>query len=281
MNKRVKILWIVFLLQIALSLIFNAFFKKFAISPTKIWIVLSLPIILLILHSIWTLGIKRSLTFILLTSLIGSTFEKLALNGVNIFGGPYVYNPVWPTFFQVPIMVIAYWAVFIYTAYCITNSFLFWADHNKPSKNQKNFLSLLPLIILDGVLVVIIDLFLDPIQVKIGSWTWLEGGAYFDVPIGNFLGWFFITIFPTGIFRIFEYFKPRKIRKALLSTFLIPVLGYGLMGISYTFSALLLEMKNLAVIGFSLMLPIVIINLYLFKKSKIPTTNKHTSSSKL
>jgi putative membrane protein len=34
------------------------------------------------------------------------------------------------------------------------------------------------------------DLFLDPLAVASGAWSWPEGGAWFGVPIGNLAGWF-------------------------------------------------------------------------------------------
>ena len=34
------------------------------------------------------------------------------------------------------------------------------------------------------------DVFLDPRMVRDGYWTWERGGAYEDVPLSNFAGWF-------------------------------------------------------------------------------------------
>jgi uncharacterized membrane protein len=41
-------------------------------------------------------------------------------------------------------------------------------------------------------------------------WAWLDGGPYFGVPIGNFVGWFVVTVLVTGLFRLFEYYKPQQ-----------------------------------------------------------------------
>jgi uncharacterized membrane protein len=39
------------------------------------------------------------------------------------------------------------------------------------------------------------DLTLDPVASTIGqSWIWRDGGAYFGVPVSNFLGWY-LTVF--------------------------------------------------------------------------------------
>ena len=39
-----------------------------------------------------------------------------------------------------------------------------------------------------------LDWGMDPVAVHIGAWTWSRPGAYFGVPLFNFVGWFFIPI---------------------------------------------------------------------------------------
>lgn len=38
------------------------------------------------------------------------------------------------------------------------------------------------------------DLFLDPLGVSSGAWTWPEGGPYFGIPLLNFAGWFVVGV---------------------------------------------------------------------------------------
>ena len=52
---------------------------------------------------------------------------------------------------------------------------------------------------LGGVVSVIVDLVIDPATVAGGLWVWLDGGAYFGVPVSNYVGWL-ITGRPTRIF---------------------------------------------------------------------------------
>ncbi|MGP3934109.1 carotenoid biosynthesis protein [Nonomuraea sp. KM88] len=37
------------------------------------------------------------------------------------------------------------------------------------------------------------DLFLDPQMVRLGMWTWAEGGAYRGIPLSNFAGWLLVS----------------------------------------------------------------------------------------
>ena len=51
---------------------------------------------------------------------------------------------------------------------------------------RKIFRILLPVVVL-----VAFDLMLDPAAVHLGMWSYVHGGAYYDVPIQNFVGWVF------------------------------------------------------------------------------------------
>ncbi len=271
MLAKAKIVWSLFfliLLVSAVNVLGKLFEPSFLQSRFLSSLMLYLPVLLLLLHSIWTLSFFRGISFILIAAFTGFIFEFIGLKYGVVFGGNYVYAPGGIKFFTVPLNVIFYWSVFIYIGYCITNSFLYWLNKEKPAKNRKNSLLLPFLIFSDGLLVVAIDLFMDPIQVKAGSWTWLGGGPYFGIPIGNFIGWILVTIISTGLFRIFEFFNPIQVVKGLKKTFLIPVLGYGLLFISFFVSAVRIEMISLALIGSLTMPPIVLLNLFLFRRSQ-------------
>ena len=274
MNKLIPFLWklFYFLIFIILIKVLGNFFGV-QLEHKYVWfnlIFMGIPVLLLMIHSFITLSVSRSFLFIFLASGIGAFMEYVGMQNGAFFGGHYVYKPQL-TLFTVPISVIFYWAVFIYTGYCLTNSFLYWLKTSKPNFKNKNIFLLIFAVLLDGYFVTAIDLFMDPIAVKSGNWKWVEGGLYFGIPIGNFIGWFIVTTIVVSIFRIFEYFFPKK-EKFSKSIFVIPVLGYGMMAISYFLLALNFN-KTLALIGLLFMLPQTIINLIMFSRYKI---NKST-----
>ena len=124
------------------------------------------------------------------------------------------------------------------------------------------------LIILDGLVVVAIDIFMDPIMVYQKKWLWENGGSYFNVPVSNFIGWFIVTISATGIFRTIEYFYPQKTPQFNKSIYLIPLFGYTSMWFLFFISSLQIHLPQLALIGTLAMLPTIIINLIHFVYSK-------------
>jgi len=117
---------------------------------------------------------------------------------------------------------------------------------------------------------------MDPIQVRDGGWRWLDGGPYFGIPIGNFIGWFMTTAIVLGIFRVIEYYLPIKVEKKDSSTVVLPTILYGMLAISFSISATQFGLYTLVAIGASLMFPIVIANLYLYARF---TKHEHHSQT--
>lgn len=263
-----KLIWKTFyLLLIVIFINIAVTFLGFQIDSNILFklLFLGLPVILLLLHSFQTLSFTRGVFFIILASITGLLMEMWGLKDGVIFGGNYVYKQNQLTLFSVPLSVVLYWAVFIYTGYCLINSFLVWFEKKKPNIRQHNLWVVPLLIIADGLLVVAIDLFMDPIQVYKGSWIWLDGGPYFGIPIGNFVGWFLVTIIVTGLFRSYEYFKPKE-QEFDKSIYVIPVLGYGILSLSFALTAMRYQMINLMIFGILLMMPTVILNVIFFRR---------------
>lgn len=91
--------------------------------------------------------------------------------------------------------------------------------------------------IIASVAMVLWDLSLDPLNSTIGkAWIWEDGGAYFGVPILNFVGWFITVI---AFFVPFSIFLKFKTSGAVMPNYKQPeqfwiqaVLVYVIMGLS-------------------------------------------------
>jgi uncharacterized membrane protein len=224
---------------------------------------------LLILHASWTLTYQRGLAFILLAAAVGFVFEVVGVNYGSVFGGHYVYQSDGRLMlFGVPWAIPLYWAALIYASYNVVSSFLFWTNREKPGKQKGDALLLPLLIFLDGLVIVVIDLIMEPLQVMARNWVWLDGGPYYGIPVGNFVGWFVVTIISTGIFRAFEYFSPQKPTGINKSTLLIPVVGYGTLCLVFVFLDYMVRLPKLAVTGLVIVSTMVIANLILFSRWK-------------
>jgi uncharacterized membrane protein len=267
-----KILWGLFFIDLVIILfhLLGGFVGiGFAKSQLVMFLVLAFPLLIFFLHAIWILSPIRALLFIILASSLGFLAEYAGLNSGVIFGGHYVYQARSLMLLNVPMSVILYWAVFTYLGYSVVNSFLYWRNQSKPNFKQKNYLLLIFLCLSDAFVVTAIDLFMDPLQVHKGNWTWLEGGPYFGVPIGNFAGWFVLVLIITGIFRSFEYFNPGKIIPVSKSIALMAVLAYVVIWLAFVLSAIEIKMYDLILIGSLFMLPPVLLSSFVAYKNKV------------
>ena len=55
-------------------------------------------------------------------------------------------------------------------------------------------------IVASGLVLVLVDLVVDPALVHAGMWVWPGGGLYYGIPATNFLGWFITGSIYAGIF---------------------------------------------------------------------------------
>ena len=100
------------------------------------------------------------------------------------------------------------------------------------------------------------DLFIDPIMVRGGHWTWEVDGVYFGIPLQNFWGWWLTTFVTFLIFLVFTRSLPqpsdgRNDRLAVLS--------YATTGLGNTVGAFLTGLAGPALVGFFAMAPWVVI----------------------
>lgn len=240
--------------------------ESVGVSKSLAFIILYFPVILASLHAFWTLSFFRGAFFILISIIVAFIIEYLGLKYHLVFGGEYIYNLPGPQIFNVPVFVLMYWFVSVYMSYAISNSFIYWLKIEKPTIQNHKTKTLLALIILDIIIVLFIDLFMDPLRVLLGDWVWVSGGSYFNVPLGNFLGWIIVVFIIVTIFRTFEYKRPGKIKQMNNLSNLLPIFGYLLMYLSLVATALRFELYSLIFIGTATMLSIVVINIYSYIK---------------
>jgi uncharacterized membrane protein len=228
------------------------------------------PVLLLALHACWTLTVRRGLGLVLLAGLVGFVAEAISLHWGTLFGGQYAY-PAQAGLFGVPWPIITYWSVFIYTGYWLNTSFLYWLGKSKPVNRRSGWPWLALLILADGLAVTAIDLVMDPVSVREGSWMWRDGGPYFGVPLGNFVGWFCVTAIVSASFRLFEYLRPMPAPSIGRSAPLLPVLGYMLIGLDFLAGSISFDLFPVALLCALLLIMPACLNLLLYWRHAIAT----------
>lgn len=138
---------------------------------------------------------KKTLLTILAISLFAITIETIGI----LTGFPYsqfYYNQLGYKIFGV-----TPWTVF----FAFTPLVLGAIYYAKTLTKKTQLIFLFSIIIL-----VATDLILDPVAVKLGFWTWLNPGAYYDIPIQNYLGWIFSSLIAVAIYYYFNKTKTYK-----------------------------------------------------------------------
>ncbi|WP_157967397.1 MULTISPECIES: carotenoid biosynthesis protein [Paraliobacillus] len=79
-----------------------------------------------------------------------------------------------------------------------------------------------------GVWVVVLDLILDPVAEKLIFWEWHGTGAYFGIPLSNFITWFILSALLTYIFPLYKINKSIHRKGALV--FQLMLFFFGMLG---------------------------------------------------
>ncbi len=122
---------------------------------------------------------------LIVIGILGYLAEVLGVNGGWLFGR-YEYSPVLaPNFFAVPLAMICAWFLLIGYVDQLLRSFS---------------LTILWQALFVGSWMTVIDLMLDPVAANAFKfWNWSESGAYYGIPLRNFVGWFVASVIISGI----------------------------------------------------------------------------------
>ncbi len=228
-------------------------------------LILTTATLLLILHAVWNIGVPDGLVLIAFSFLLSLIFEIAGVQYGIVFGGRYIYSEnIQPSFMGVPWLIPLIWAGFIYCGYTIVASFSIWISNGKQSHNQRKFFRNVIFAAASAITVLAIDVMMEPLQVNAGNWRWLDEGYYYDIPSGNFLGWFLVAFVSVLIFKIIQNYMPRKTEKISAHVLLIPVIGYGLLYGVFAFWAFRLGFFSLIFVGLVTMFPITLLNLFTY-----------------
>ena len=125
--------------------------------------------------------------FVLIAIIVSTINEIIGSKYGLIFGGEYRYDSKstpGPMIYNIPLIIPIVWSGLIYMGLNYS-SFI-----NNAMITVVSFQKVIPLIILAGFLLVVLDMVLDPIAVDENRWSWVNPGTYYGVPLLNFFGWF-------------------------------------------------------------------------------------------
>jgi uncharacterized membrane protein len=188
--------------------------------------------VMLLLFSLWhasyALGVRLTLAFFAITAVTSWIFEEAGVITGLVFG-PYHYtSTLGPWLGSVPILIPLAWFMMIYPSYIIANLILDGGPVGSPGGRGH----LVGLALLGALVMAAWDLVVDPILSgpTFGAWVWERGGAYFGVPVQNYLGWIVTTFTVYLLYRAVERrWTPQPVGPLSLGPSGMPVLAYAAM----------------------------------------------------
>jgi putative membrane protein len=152
-------------------------------------------LIIVFIHGLKTLGARELLVFFLIAYSIPLLYEYTdALGFGGLVGCTVQYGDLLgPKFFdKVPYVIPLAWAILIYCAFTMTNIIfnrIRTTNKFEEEFSLKWFLKIIGMGIVTGLIMVSLDLILDPVMVSMGAWSWSYHGSYFGIPLWNYEGW--------------------------------------------------------------------------------------------
>ncbi|MCB0084605.1 MAG: carotenoid biosynthesis protein [Caldilineaceae bacterium] len=143
-------------------------------------------------------GLKKMFGLFVIAVVLANMFENLSISTGFPFGH-YVHTDAFgPKIFQVPAVVGPIFFSLCYIAWTLATMLIGGPE----SPNDLRFLIGTPIVA--SFIVTGWDMCSDPIGATIGGqWLFEDGGAYFGVPLSNYLGWYLTTWAIIQTFNIF------------------------------------------------------------------------------
>jgi putative membrane protein len=201
-------------------------------------------------HGSQNLGWKRMLLLLVLTFAISLSFECVGVATGKVYG-PYHYtDKLGPKFLGlVPLLIPVAWFMMTYPSYVIANKVV---PALKSTWRRR--------LVVAGVGALVMtawDLVMDPMMVAGGHWVWEEPGAYFGIPIQNYLGWWLTTFVTFWLFLTLGRTHPEH-DSSSDSFKQLAIWSYAVVGISTILTDFLFGLDGPALVGIVAMLPWVL-----------------------
>jgi putative membrane protein len=183
---------------------------------------------LVLVHAVYMTGWRRALGFFGLTLVVSFLMEYLGVKTGLIFGAYHYTEKLNPKLLgTVPLVIpLAYFMV-LYPSRMLAD-LITWG---KAAGVTRGLLWSLWTSTLAALAMTAWDLGMDPVMVHdVKAWVWHQPGAWFGIPIHNFVGWFATTFLIALGAELLEHFmEARPLGRLHRGVIALPLVGYGLL----------------------------------------------------
>jgi len=181
--------------------------------------------VFVLVHGSKRYGWDNLFAFFTIAFLISWSAEAASIATGFPFGHFHYTALLGPKIGTVPTAIMPAYFAAGYLAWTMSTVFL----SNRGTGIDRRNLFLVPLVA--SFAMVMWDFCLDPIRSTInGAWVWEDGGAYFGVPISNYLGWFLTVflIFQVFALYLYRFSRDNRLEQSKTYWYLAPVMYLGL-----------------------------------------------------
>jgi uncharacterized membrane protein len=176
-----------------------------------------LPMAFALIHGSKQYGWRDMLAFAVICLVVSNAFENLSIIIGFPFGHYHYSDDLGLKLFLVPLLIGPAYLGMGYLSWTVARLILGGA---RPAADR-----VFALPALASFVMVSWDLTFDPVASTIAqSWIWHDGGAYFGVPVSNFLGWYLTVYMFFQLFALNQSRRPGRPPPAAAPTFWWPAL---------------------------------------------------------
>ncbi len=140
-------------------------------------------------HSIRVRGSRSTAHFLGIAAAVAFATEALAVNATEVF-----HHNLHPQIFQVPVQIVCGWVVYLYAGFAMTLALI------GPLQSGSGGLAFC---VVAALVTTVLDLIADPVGVRLGAFTYHQGGAFMPeiegtngahgIPLGTYVGWMLVA----------------------------------------------------------------------------------------
>jgi uncharacterized membrane protein len=188
------------------------------------------PLAFALLHGAVLYRLRGILVFVVLCLVVGNVFENLGVLTGFPFGHYHFTAVMGPKLFEVPILLGLAYVGMGYLSWTLAGVIL--GDPSERLTGSRVFTHPLAA----AFIMVAWDLSMDPVWSNlVHAWIWEDGGAWFGVPVSNFLGWYLTLYVIYQSFALWVGTKSVLSNRQSANFWRVAVLFYGVSAIGNLF----------------------------------------------
>lgn len=214
-----------------------------------------------LLHAASILGWRRAILFLLTCVVVSWCFEEVGIATGAVYGAYHYSNALGVKVGAVPALIPFGWFVMVYASWIVAHILLQGASD--PSSAP----GILVRAYAASAVITAWDAVMDPGMAARGVWTWENGGAYFGVPLQNYVGWMATTFTVyVAIAVIFRYVPGRVLPESRQAYVGIPAIAYSFVALDHLLIASRPELHVVAAFSMCLAASLALFRLLLVRQ---------------